>query len=234
MRKVIFYLTFLLVISSCGIKPESKANDEVLQVRDTISPTSTPFIIATETKKEPDRPTATRSALPVPSQTSTKTPTPKFDFTGVRIFGTENRGSTFLVIFEIPGLDRSYRVLINGSEYRCEFQESVIDKLFCNGNKLRSNENVSVKFFDSEAAEETSGEVMFEAELYVAEPFKTPLPAGDPATWCPQRGQNIYCETEHRVENDEECWVSTCVDACGYYYSYHTCQFPPNNNFLTP
>lgn len=234
MRKAILFITFFLVISACAVKPESKAPEIIVQTKATILPSKTVFINSEEPKKEPSHPTVTHFITPSPSQTATIIPTAEFDFTKTRIFGTENRGSSFLVIFEIPGLDRNYRVSINGSDYQCEFEKDVADKLFCNGDKLRANEYVKVMLFDLNESQESTGKALYESELFVAEPYKTPLPLGDPATWCPQRGQNVYCETEHRVEDDEECWVSTCVDACGYYYSYHTCKLPPGGNFLTP
>ncbi len=243
MKFRIAILLFIILFQLSGCTSRLEMIQPVSSIVGTSTPTITNSPSATAGTPEVQILRETATVFPSPSLTATPIltnspyPITTVDFSKARIYGTEDRGSYFLVIFEIPGLDHAYYVAINDSDYQCEFQEEVVDKLFCNGNKLRSNEYVRVIFFDSDPAVASDRQAVpsiFEGEMYVVEPFKTPLPIGDPATWCPDRGQNIYCETEHRVENDEECWVSTCVDACGYYYSYHTCQLPPNNNFLTP
>lgn len=230
-NNLFIWLILLFVLSACNPKQLQVAEvDEptltaTVQITKTIRSTSTRTIIETSTVTK-----SKAATLPPPATIST-TPTQPIGFDQARIFGTENRGSYFLVIFEIPSIDQVLGVSINGQDYDCKIPEDIQHELFCSGPKLRPNEYALVRFFQEEKPWITP---LFEKEMYVAEPYKTPLPAGDPSTWCPQRGENITCETEHRVEDGEECWVSTCFDACGYYYSYHTCNYPPNNNFLTP
>ena len=51
-----------------------------------------------------------------------------------------------------------------------------------------------------------------------------PTPVGWAGNNCPQRGQNVSCETECRIAPDgNPCIVATCTDACGPYFSVHTC-----------
>jgi hypothetical protein len=58
-------------------------------------------------------------------------------------------------------------------------------------------------------------------------PYSTPVPTvpvGDARTWCPERGENVICESETVWSREPvPCYASTCYDACGYYYSIDTC-----------
>lgn len=228
-KNFLFLLVMFLFIflSACSTLQEQQISPTEINVEiptETLQPTPTFTEVPTST------PTLTPSPTETMIPTATLTPTEVVNFDSVRIIGSDDLGGYASVIFEFPGVKKAYRVTINGSEYKCTIAEGVSDRLFCTGNVLRLDDYVTVKFF---LPEETD-DALFASEIYVPKPYETPLPLGDPSTWCPERGQNISCETEHRVENGEECWVSTCTDACGYYYSYHTCQLPPHNNFLSP
>jgi hypothetical protein len=61
----------------------------------------------------------------------------------------------------------------------------------------------------------------------------TALPEGYADTNCPDRGKNISCETECRIDpNGSPCIVATCTDACGLYRSVQSC--PENMTLPSP
>ncbi|MGB4595921.1 MAG: hypothetical protein WBI14_08455 [Anaerolineaceae bacterium] len=44
-------------------------------------------------------------------------------------------------------------------------------------------------------------------------------------TWCPDRGQNVSCETEYRNYGGVCTVGMTCYDSCGFYYSVDTIRY---------
>jgi len=135
--------------------------------------------------------------------------------------------SSMYIVFEIKGLQQPYRVQINGYSYECQLSSKFPSWLVCQGQRISYGKSVRVKYF-----EPGSDVVAYETLLTLPEGIPpTPLPEGAPQTWCPQRGQNITCETENRVDNSgNPCIVSTCFDACGYYYSINNCPDTPGPN----
>ena len=232
MKNLIFlFLLISFILSACQPSSTLLQDEVVVSVtsQKVMIPTSISTIIPPSIT--PTFPLAINTLSPSQTPTITIMPTESIQFDKVRIFGLEDRGDYSLVILEFPVLDHVLGLQINNKPYSCVLDEKLANKLLCSGTPLRIKENVNVKFFDKDMVFEN---LLYEGNLYVPEPYKTPMPLGDPRTWCPLRGTDVFCETEHRVENGEECWVSSCFDACGYYYSYHTCQYPPDNNFLTP
>ena len=222
-------ILFLILISSCQ---SQIANRETVgtetQIKD-VPPTAT----STITPKPPTETSVPPTETPFPSETATATmtATPVINFEISRIYGIENRGDYISVILEFPGIKTNYGVMLNNKEYNCKLVDDVPDRLFCTGPALILKSYTSIKYFTDDG---TWQNPLYEGTVYVPEPYKTPYPPGDPSTWCPLRGTDVFCETEHRVENGEECWVMTCSDACGYFFSYHTCTENPNGNFLPP
>ena len=54
--------------------------------------------------------------------------------------------------------------------------------------------------------------------------FIKPTQKGYANTNCPERGQNVKCETECRIDpNGNPCIMATCVDKCGAYFSVNGC-----------
>ncbi|MHB8135893.1 MAG: hypothetical protein ACYDH1_16915 [Anaerolineaceae bacterium] len=226
----LLFILLLMVVSACQVtQPETKTDVLVTQV------TNTPIATRTSTSIPPTStslPTFTSTTVILTATpTITIIPTIAVQFEKARIFGMDDHGTYSLVIFEFPKLEQAYQVKINNNLYSCSIDGSAVNKLFCTGAQLRINEYVHVEFFTEENSKEIA---LYQGDYFVPEPYKTPMPLGDPRTWCPLRGTDVFCETEHRVEDGEECWVQSCFDACGYYYSYHTCKYPPDNNFLSP
>ena len=51
--------------------------------------------------------------------------------------------------------------------------------------------------------------------------------------WCPQRGENVTCETEYR-QYANGCFVGmTCFDVCGKYYGVNTIKYGIGDYFFT-
>lgn len=229
--KKLFLLSFiiLLLISSC--QPQT-SNQTIINTEiptDEAEATST----MTATIKPPTATKIPPTETPIPSATATVTLTATaiIQFETSRIYGIENRGAYISVILEFPGIDRNYDVMLNNNQYNCQLVDDAPDRLFCTGPALLLKSYTTIKYF---ADDDMWEDPLYEGTVYVPEPYATPYPPGDPETWCPLRGTDVFCETEHRVENGEECWVMSCFDACGYFFSYHTCQEGPHGNFLPP
>ena len=231
MKKTILFMILVMLLTACS--PQNGALMEGTLVTELVpTETAIPTTIVPTVSLPTSTPTNTPTLIPTstPIPTATLVPTEAVKFDTVRIIGIDKYPSYASVIFEFPAISKLYYVKIDNSAYNCQIPEGTVDRLFCSGEGIRTAEYADVAFYADEAFENE----LVAMTLYVPAPIPTPLPVGEPSTWCPARGTNITCETEHRVEFGEECWVQTCFDACGYYYSYHTCQLPPNNNFLPP
>ena len=166
-------------------------------------------------------PTNTATLTPTVTMTWTPSPTPFTGFEESKINSHQYSGEMYMYIFSVPRVSQGYYATIENKLYECEIDLNYPDVLICTGEYFEFNdEMVDVIFYSGE----TMDEIVYQQEFYSGP--TTPAPAiiyGDPKTWCPERGQNVTCETEYRSYNGEECIVQTCFDACGYYYSFHTC-----------
>lgn len=169
-------------------------------------------------------PTATETATPLPTMTATVTltPTPAVDFSALKISSMAHTYTDSMwVMFTAPGLSDHYTIHINKVAYFCEAVEKVADTLVCAGQRLSYEKYVSVDVYSVDNSEEP---VYATKMNLLSGPEATPTQVGAAQTWCPLRGTNVTCETEHRYEPDgTPCEVTSCFDACGYYYSIHTC-----------
>ena len=221
MKKIIFsglILMMVVAIAACSAPSVAVVETE----------TPTLFVLATDPPRPSDTPvpTATETATLAPSATFTATatvtltPTPTVDLAAAKIVSMEFTGvSSMYLVFEITGIQHPYRVQMNAFSYACELLTKRPDWMICSGERISYGETVRIKYFEPE-----SEVVAYEVLTQLPEGIPpTPLPVGDPKTWCPERGQNITCETENREYYGVPCVVSTCFDACGYYYSIHTC-----------
>ncbi len=230
MKKIFYFaIVFSFVFSSCQSKLNSPKSVEPIVITVEIIETATSTATLVPPTATDVVPTAT--AIPSATSTATMTPTPVIQFDTSRIYGIDNRGDYISVILEFPGIDETYDVSINNNQYNCKRVDGIADRLYCSGPSLRVETYAKIKYFHEGGTWDIP---LYEGDIYVPKQYATPMPAGDPRTWCPLRGTDVFCETEHRVENGEECWVMSCFDACGYYYSYHTCQEGPHDNFLAP
>ncbi len=122
---------------------------------------------------------------------------------------------------QVPGVDRGLKLALAGVSYDCTFDAQYPDRLFCQGlARPPYDETMTMVFSDLQ-----SGVVLYEGSLIIPTALLVPpTPVGWASNDCPQRGQNVSCETECRVTPDgTPCIVATCTDACGAYFSVHTC-----------
>jgi hypothetical protein len=222
---IVFVFVFTACQSNQPLQTVAEPSETAVEILMTATSTAT-LIPPTATVELP-----TVTAFPSVTSTQTMTPTPVVKFEDSEIFGIENRGNYISIILKFPGVKKPYDVKLNGNQYNCKMIDGISDRLYCSGPILKLESYTTVKYFPNDGSWNNS---LYEGEIWVPKPYTTPMPAGDPRTWCPLRGTDVFCETEHRVENGEECWVMSCFDACGYYYSYHTCQEDPHDNFLAP
>jgi len=179
-----------------------------IQQTDVAIPSTTP--LPSETPLPP-----TETPLP----TNTPVPTPVADFANLRITSIESPAGAGYVVINLPGINMSLSMSLQGFDFDCKFDPTVADRLFCTGLRVPSFTNPS----DIEFADPISGQVVYvgTTQLTVSM-FPTPTPAS--SNWCPDRGKNLDAEWECRVDHDgNPCVVATVRDACGYYYSVHTC-----------
>ena len=163
------------------------------------------------------------------TSTITVTPTSAALFDQIQILGGYYNQDNSIIYLSFPKVDKNYKFKMNQYDYECKVDLEYQDRVNCYGRFLdnQRSTNAFVQVYDP-----TSLELMFEKNVYIPMTIPTALPAGDASTWCPLRGQKISCETEWRSEEDLTCVVMTCYDACGYYYSEHTCKEPWHNNAI--
>jgi hypothetical protein len=165
--------------------------------------------------------TATVTATPRPSSTPTitLTPTPTASFDKLQLMNAENVvGGVRLNLF-LPNVTVPYKLLLRGSEFTCQLEPTLKDHLFCFGlAQIPPGETVAIDFFDPQSNEKVySGSV-----YYVGS--QTATPQGIYGNTCAKRGEGATCETECRqIPSGGYCVVATCSDACGLYFSVHTC-----------
>ncbi len=162
-------------------------------------------------------PSATATALP----SATPTAAPLADFPGLRVVTIESNAFGWMIQFSLPGIKQSLRLLLDGKEYRCAVDERYPDRLFCQGlSKPLVDQSMPLAFVNPENDEE-----VYRGSLIIPLAFLVPpTPVGYLHTACDQRGKNVSCETECRIDPDgNPCIVATCTDACGPYFAVHSC-----------
>jgi len=230
-----FYLLLccLIFLSSCQY-PVSRGITEVA-----IKPSDTPTLTETPTPTETYKPTRTATATATETLTPTPTATPFLGFENAFLYNAWNRINQTIFIFQVPGVSTPFYGMVDGYSLACEPHTDYPNTLVCEtDNYLFGSAYMTFDFY----ADESMQQLLFSGEFYTGlVKVNTPTPsylaglvwpqanftaddiswAGDD-TWCPQRGENVFCETEYRIY-DGECYVgSSCYDDCGYYYSVDT------------
>jgi hypothetical protein len=137
------------------------------------------------------------------------------------VTAVDNRLGGWMVYMNLPGVNRDLKLILGGSEYACTFDSLYPDRLFCQGlSKPVYDQALGIAFADAQ-----TGEQLYQSTLLIPSALLVPpTPVGWAGNDCPQRGQNVSCETECRIAPDgNPCIVATCTDACGPYFSVHTC-----------
>ena len=186
------------------------------------SATVLPTVAATATALPTEIPEPT--ATPLPTETPAPTATPLPDFENGKITSIEARGENILWMLSLTGVTTPLEALVDGKTYDCSLEPDYPDRLFCFGPAFTGDpQQITAAFYSAGGG----GLAIFEGTYFLPVILPTAMPAGDPTTWCPERGQDVFCETEHRIDKfGNACMVASCFDACGYYYSIHTCPKP--------
>jgi len=214
----------------------------------TALPTATPAPLptVTETPRPSETPAPSDTSTPLPSATFTLTPsathtatsssTPMPSFAGFTVEYAQYTNYGMLMGFKIPGIQENYRLKVNDINYTCNLNDKAPDYLYCYGPQFAQNQEIQLVFYPPDPADNTPlYTVSYKVSLLV-------LPTVDPRVLmtqapgsCPQRGINVTCETEYRKDGKGGCCVvSTCADACGYYYSMDTCPVGSEHNGICP
>lgn len=224
MKKIVL-ITFLIFLTACSQQVEPT----IELVQPTQQPTQVPTV--TKTPQPPTRIPLAATDTPTLTITSTITMTPTLAalFDQIQILGGFYNQDNSIIYLSFPKVDKNYKFKIDQYDYECKVDLEYQDRVNCYGRFLdnQKSKSVLVQVFDP-----ADSKLLFEKDVYVPMTIPTPIPSGDASTWCPLRGQNVTCETEWRTENGEICVVMSCFDACGYYYSEHTCKEPPHNNAI--
>lgn len=181
------------------------------------SPSATLALTASATLALAASATLPPTASPAPSAS----PTATIGFDALQVSAVDNRPGGWMVTFKLPGANRAMKVVLGGSAYDCSVDAQYPDRLFCQGlSKPAYDQSLDLLINDAQTGERLyAGKLLIPSALLVP-----PTPAGWASNDCPQRGQNVSCETECRIAPDgNPCIVATCTDACGAYFSVHTC-----------
>jgi hypothetical protein len=129
----------------------------------------------------------------------------------------------------VPGLTAALNIELESHPFTCQMDAAAPETLFCQGLSGPPIEKSIHMIFTDPA----SGEEVYSGTTYIirqAVPTATPEGFGS----CPDRGKDLFCEVECRIYSDVPCIVATCNDACGPYFSIHTCpQDVPNDGICS-
>jgi hypothetical protein len=186
-----------------------------------ILPTKTATITPTLTQAL----TATWTITPGP--TNSVTPTAQFD--KAQVISVTNPPGGFQVAMRVPGITAALDIILEARKFTCKLDPAAPETLFCQGLAGPPIDRpISLVFIDPK-----TGAEMYKGTTYIitaAVPTSTPVGFAS----CPDRGKNIFCEVECRTYGGDPCLVVTCNDACGVYYSLHTCpQDIPNDGMCS-
>jgi hypothetical protein len=125
------------------------------------------------------------------------------------------------LVLKIPFLSSAYNLILGGARYECKLDAQYPDMLFCWG---LSRPTLDIELTEAFLDPQTNQVVLQRKVVLSSLLLPTALPEGYAQTNCPDRGKDISCETECRLDYDgNPCIVATCTDACGLYRSVHTC-----------
>ena len=220
----IFIMVALLGLAACSAVP-SLVPTLTLTLPPTLLPTQTETIrpSLTPVPSSTASPQATRTISVTSTLTETITATPRPIFAGFQVDFVNYAYYGMQFAFTIPGIKLNYRLLANGTAFKCNLYDKYPNKLYCTGPAIKPNTEVQLSFLPMTGSETPVFETNYKMGSMITPTIdiKT-LQASNP-TDCPQHGVNVRCETEYRKNNGSCCVVATCVDACGYYFSVDTC-----------
>lgn len=220
MPKVHLFLTVLIILMLAACTPPAIPSPSAvhLPALETTAPSAEPTLTSTVTSTITPTFTAVLTATwtVTPGPTNTSTPFAQFDRFEVTSVN-ELLGGWRLTV-RVPGLDRPLNLIINERKFQCDMVKEAPETLFCQGLS-RPNLDQQIDF---SLTDPQTGEAVYAGKTYIspaAVPTSTPVGFAN----CPDRGKKLFCEVECRMYGTDPCIVATCNDACGPYYSIHTC-----------
>lgn len=174
-------------------------------------------------------PTATETLVPTATPTITPAPLGRYEEFVVTRIEYRNVGGIALTL-KLPGVTHGLNLELGGIKFTCTFDPAYPDVLFCTGlSSPPLDKQLPIAFIDP-----SSGQVGYQGTVTLRQGmFPTPTPISPAGNWCPDRGKNKDAEWECRIDdNGTPCVVATVRDACGYWYSVHTC--PDNMELPSP
>jgi hypothetical protein len=175
--------------------------------------------------------TATLTLAPTFTDTAapTNSPTPEAQFDKALVTSVTNPPGGWQIIVHVPGLKTAYNVQVDSRLFKCVTAAAAPATLFCQGLSSPSiNTTIPIVFIDPQSG----------APVYTGKTIIPPssVPTATPVGYfsCPDRGKNIFCETECRIYGGTPCLVVACSDACGPYYGLNNCpQDHPNDGICS-
>ena len=210
-QKQFFYI--LLLIALIGLSACTNGNPPMNVSETTLELTAIPSDTPSPDTTTPEATATSPLIVPSPSETPSEPLTLSL-YSANREIGRCSLG------FYASGYQEEYQLLADGRPFACHVDPAFPDRIFCYGEDFPTDTEFPVQVY-----EPGSNQLLFETYVYLPlEIFFPTLPAPDPSTWCPLRGQNVTCESETVWSREPRpCFASTCYDACGYYYSIDTC-----------
>lgn len=212
-------LAVLVGASACASTVLPSLTPTLPILTETILPTGTiePTLLPSETVLPSPTLEPTQTLAP------TLTSVPTVDFSKIDIIGLTSGPHGISLMAVIAGVKGGYTIELGGLAYQCATDDGYPDRLFCQGlAKPVLDQEISLRVTSAELSQPMySGQITIPSAM-----FATQVPDFYTYNTCPERGQNVSCETECRIAPDgNPCIVSTCTDTCGAYFAVDTC--PP-------
>lgn len=189
-----------------------------LQPTTEVPTVTTTILTETATVQPTEFPTATLTLSPIHTVTTEATK----DISNLVVLGAGPTNGVYLLNFEVPGIDRTYLLKVDGIPFQCEILSEYGERLSCFGPMLPWGKKVNFQFIDPK-----SGQTFHQFD-YALPAFdygfgKPVKPACVDPNACPDRGEQFWCETEIRQNEHGYCMVATCTDICGFCVGIDTC-----------
>jgi hypothetical protein len=203
-------LTAILIFIT-GCTNNSPATTEV-------TPNVTEALTETATIQPTELPTATQTF----SATQTLVVEATKDISSLVVLGAGPTNGVYLLNFEVPGIDRTYLLTVDGIPFQCEILTEYGERLSCFGPMLPWGKNVNIQFIDPKSGQ-TFHQIDYTLPAFDYGFGKPIKPACVNPNACPDRGEQFWCETEIRQNEHGYCMVATCTDICGFCVGIDTC-----------
>jgi len=218
MKKLwVMFVLIVIFLQACQPQAAAVPSPQSLEPSATLRPSATVLPSATVTWT----PTMTQTPTLTPTVTQIPTATPVAQFEDLKILVLENKLGGWSMQWVLPGVQVPLKMMLDNREYTCTVDAKYPDRLFCQGLAQPALDRpLTLVFLNPE-----SGVEIYRTSFIIpAALMAPPTPVGYAQTNCPDRGKKVSCETECRIAPDgTPCIVATCVDACGPYFSVHSC-----------